>query len=155
MTTERKLLLGGGILLLFLIHIVAAFAAGVYVGRHGLTREGLTLQGPLRNQNPAQPGTRPGAQNQPAAPNMPGEPTVIGRIRRVDDQTLDLATREGPRQVMLDAETRYRDQAGELLGREVLAEGDIVAVFGIYPADGRQLHADLIVPIREQGVGNP
>jgi hypothetical protein len=157
MTTERKLLLGGGILLLFLFHIVAAFALGVYVGRYGLTREGLTLQGPARNQGPAQPEPRQGAPDQPGGPALPGEPAVVGRIHRLDGRTLDLATLEGPRQVMLDGETRYRDRAGELLDREDLAEGQIVAVFGIYADDGRQLHADLVVvlPAQELGADQP
>jgi hypothetical protein len=55
---------------------------------------------------------------------------------------------------MLDAETRYRDRDGELVNRSALAEGMIVAVFGIYADDGRQLHADLVVLIPEPGGEN-
>jgi hypothetical protein len=151
MTRERKLLYAGGIFILFLFHIVAAFALGVYVGRYGVTREGLTLQGP-RNVGPApaQPPDKapqpvqPGA-DQPFGPSLPGEPTVIGRIRRIGRNTLDLATREGPRQVVLDEETKVRTQAGEIVALDGLAEGQIVAIFGLFRDDGQQLQANVVI----------
>ena len=148
---QHKFLYAIGILILFLIHIIAAFALGVYVGRYGPTRQGLTLQGPgeMRQQpQQAPPGQAP--DRQLAQPFLPGEPTVIGRIRRVGPHTLDLATREGPRQVILDAETEVRDQAaGGSAGRDSLAEEQIVAIFGVFDDDGRQLQADLVVILPE------
>jgi hypothetical protein len=152
MTTQQKLLYAGGIVLLLLFHVVIAFALGVYIGRYGLTRDGLTLQGPRNVQAPQGPQPAQGAPNQPGQPILPGEPAVIGRIRRVDRATLDLATREGPRQVMLDNETKYRVGSGEVLARDDLAEGGIVAVFGVFIDDGQQLHADLVVviPVQDQ-----
>jgi hypothetical protein len=137
MTTQRKLLYGAGILLLLLFHVVIAFALGVYVGRYGLTREGLTLQGPGNVERP------PAG----AAPDRPGtgQPAVLGRIRRVGREMLDLATREGPRQVMVDAGTRVRDSTGAILNLEDLSPGQIVAVFGVRIDGGQGLQADLIV----------
>ncbi len=146
MTTQRKLLYGAGILLLLLFHVVIAFALGVYVGRYGLTREGLTLQGP-GNLAPApdQPRRDPLEPEGPAAPALPGEPAVLGRIRRVGREMLDLATREGPRGVMVDAGTRVRDSTGAPLNLEDLSPGQIVAVFGVRIDGGQGLQADLIV----------
>jgi len=146
MTTQRKLLYGAGITLLLLFHVVIAFALGVYVGRYGLTREGLNLQGP-RDMGPAPAGTGAGQPEpeRPIAPGLPGEPAVLGRIRRVGREMLDLATREGPRGVMVDAGTRVRDSAGAILDLEDLSPGQIVAVFGARVNGGQGLQADLIV----------
>jgi hypothetical protein len=151
MTTQRKLLYGAGILLLLLFHVVIAFALGVYVGRYGLTREGLTLQGPGNVERPPagaapdRPGTGQPEPEGPAVPALPGEPAVLGRIRRVGREMLDLATREGPRQVMVDAGTRVRDSTGAILNLEDLSPGQIVAVFGVRIDGGQGLQADLIV----------
>jgi hypothetical protein len=146
MTTRRKLLYAGGVTLLFLFHIIAAFALGVYVGRYGMTRDGLTIQGPRNVGQPAVQGP-----DQPGQVTLPGEPTAVGRVRQVGRSTLDLATREGPRQVMLSAETEYRDQTGETITWDNLSEGQIVAVFGVFGNGGQQLQAALIVVLPEPG----
>ena len=153
MMTQRKLLYAGGVFLLFLFHIIAAFALGVYVGRYGMTRDGLTIQGP---RNVGQPVVQPLGPDRPGPDQsgqaaLPGEPTAVGRVRQVGRGTLDLATREGPRQVMLSAETEYRDQAGETITWDNLSEGQIVAVFGVFGDGGQQLQATLIVVLPEPG----
>ncbi len=156
--TQRKLLYAGGVFLLFLFHIIAAFALGVYVGRYGMTRDGLTIQGPRNVGQPAvqplgpdRPGPDQPGPDQPGQAALPGEPTAVGRVRQVGRGTLDLATREGPRQVMLSAETEYRDQTGETIAWDNLSEGQIVAVFGVFGNGGQQLQATLIVVLPEPG----
>ena len=149
MSTRRKLLYAAGALILLVVQFVIAFALGVYVGRYGLTREGLSLQGP---NNQAQPAA-PAAPAAPAGPAQLGEPAVIGRIRHLGPRVLSLATREGPRQATLDADTRYMDPAGQPITRIDLAAGQIVAVWGVFDDGGQQLRADLVVIVPEQQPG--
>ena len=56
MKNQRKLMIAAGILTLFLIHLIAAFSLGIYIGRHGFSRQGLSLQGPQAVQQPPKPG---------------------------------------------------------------------------------------------------
>ncbi len=152
MTTQRRIMLAAGVGLLFVLHIVAAFALGVYVGRYGLTRDGLALQGPHNAQRLDGPQLAPGGQppagqpgNLPQNPPLPGEPTLVGRIRRIEPGRLDLATPNGPRQVSWDAATRVRELAGATLAVSDLEEENTVAIFGTFSDGGQLLQAELIV----------
>lgn len=151
MKNQRKLMIAAGILTLFLIHLIAAFSLGIYIGRHGFSRQGLSLQGPQAAQQPPRPGGVPAGQPdaQPPqdqrSPRLPGEPTIVGRIRRIGRDELDLATQEGPRLIILDSETRVWNEEGDRVEIEKLTEEQIVAIFGVFGDGGQQLHADLIV----------
>jgi hypothetical protein len=161
---------GGGVLILMLL--AAAFALGVYVGEHGWTREGLAygpgagVQQGAANPNGAaqapragtpQPTGRVGTPQTPL-PNgggsvpvlpaglPPGPPQLNGRIRQVTAQRLDLAAAGGPRTVLLDEHTQYRDSTGQPITIRELKPGDIVAVFGVFlDGDGGRLMADFVV----------
>ncbi len=180
MTLQRKLMYGAGGLLLLLVFVIAAFSLGVYVGRYGLTRSGLSLQGP-RNLGPPPPAGRPEDQapaGQPGAPRqsqppggqpeprpegqplralLPSEPTLVGRILRISPSALDLATRDGPRRVAYDSETEVWNEAGEETSLNAMTEGQIMAIFGELANGGQRLQADLIVilPLPEPGEGQP
>lgn len=146
MVTSRRLMLVAGVATLLFFHVVAAFALGVYIGRYGMTGEGLTLQGPgnMRQLPPDQAPDQP-ADQMPARPPIPGEPTVLGRIRRIDPGMLDLATTGGPRQVLFDEQTKVWDRSGEVTSLDRLAEGQFVAILGVFHNGGQQLEADLII----------
>lgn len=142
---QQKLMIGGGIVILFLIMMTCSFALGVYVGRYGLTREGLTLQRPGDRQRSIQvpPDQQPGQGFQ--GQQLPGEPTLVGRIRRMGRNALDLATQDGPRRIIVDDETQIRDQSGEEVSPDSLEVGTLVSVFGAFEGDGRELRADLVI----------
>ncbi|MBN1315245.1 MAG: hypothetical protein JXA42_07250 [Anaerolineales bacterium] len=145
---QRKVMITGGVVLLFLVGITAAFSVGVYIGRYGLTRDGLTLRGPgnLRQDAAAQvQQAQRTQQNQPAV-ELPGKPQVIGRIRRIHPDGLGLATADGPRLVLVDEETRYRDESGAFIERDELQEGFILAIFAS-PNGRQELRADLVVVV--------
>jgi len=145
MTTGRKLLITVGAIVIVGMLLFAAFALGVYVGEHGWTRAGLTLQGPGRG--PAKPP--PGDAGAPGpAPPLPGggrRPDLVGRVRDVFEGTLVLATPDGPRTVELDEHTRVETTEGEPRSLDELERGQRVAVFGRRNGDGQVLVAELLV----------
>ena len=143
--------IGLGALILALMLLTAAFSLGVYVGRHGLSREGLRLSGPApggpapgRNDN----GLRP--------PGLEAEPQVVGRVRAITPEGLELATRDGPRFVRLDESTQVREFDGAPASLTELRSGDMVAIFGELSAvDRRQLVATRIVRLPQTPPGQP
>jgi hypothetical protein len=158
--TLKRILIGCGTLIIVGMLVVAAFALGVYVGEHGWTRAALQFQpgagqmprGQPPGAGPGSPprgGTPPGFQLPPGLP--PGQPQVVGRIRQIGAADLILATKDGPRQVMLTDETQYQDIKGNALTLSDLAERDIIAVFGSFvPGDGQQLQAEVVVRLPQQ-----
>ena len=144
MTPGRKLLIAVGAIVIVGMLLFAAFALGVYVGEHGWTRAGLTLQGPGRG--PAEPP--PGDAGAPGPPPLPGggrRPDLVGHIREVFEGTLTLATSDGPRTVELDEHTRVETTEGEPRSLDGLERGQRVAVFGHRNGDGQVLVAELLV----------
>jgi len=153
MTTGHKLLIGAGAMVIAGLLLIAALALGVYVGEHGWTRAGLTLQGPGAGQ-PQPPGGQ-GGQPPPGGglpqtdrPPLPGggrRPDLVGRIRDIFEGTLMLATPDGPRTVELDEHTRVETPEGDARSLDDLERGQHVAIFGHRNGDGRVLIAGLIV----------
>ncbi len=160
MTRQRNLLIGAGAFIIVSMLLVAAFSLGVYVGEHGWTRQGLSLQGP----RPPQPG--PGAPPPPdggGQPGLPpgeplpgGGPTLTGRIQLILRDRLELITPEGHRLVSLTPRTRI-ERDGRPIERSGLRQGQLVAVFGRNPGGRQALVADLIVllPPPDQGPQQP
>lgn len=163
MTTGYKILIATGAIVIVSMLLIAAFALGVYVGEHGWTQDGLTLQGP---GGPQRPPDGAGAQippdrgfPQPDKPPLPGggrPPDILGRIRDIFEDTLVLATPDGPRPIELDEHTRFETTEGETLPLDALERGQYAAVFGRRNGDGQVLIAELIVllPPPEQPPGN-
>ena len=160
MTTGRKLLIAVGALVIVGMLLIAAFALGVYVGEHGWTRAGLTLQGP--GGGGGGPGKPPqggdGAPGNP--PPLPGggrRPDLVGRIRGIFEGTLVLVTPDGPRTIELDERTQVEMAGGEPRSLDDLERGQQVAVFGRRNGDGQVLVAELIVllPPPEQPPAGP
>jgi hypothetical protein len=152
---------GGAVLLLMLL--TASFTLGVYVGEHGWTREGLSYSGPVGNNRPAQGGPAQGGPAQggalpaptrqfPLAPaGLPqGKPNLTGRILRIHPQSIELASPDGPRVVLLSAQTRFLEQDGRAITLKDLVVGDLVAVYGLTAGDGGTLQAEFIVRLPEK-----
>jgi len=144
--------------------MTAAFALGVYVGEHGWTRSGLPHQPggqtpPDRNQIPPNGGQDSPRGQPPQNPDgdapqgqrppnglPPGRPQIIGRLREIKPEILELATQEGLRVISIAPETRYLDEKGKLLIADDLNKGDILGLFGhIIPKDGGEFRADIVI----------
>jgi hypothetical protein len=144
-TTGRKLLIAAGCITLVLMLLLAAFSLGVYVGQHGWTRDGLTLQGPggkLGQPPLANPGA-PGKQLPLPADGRP--PDVHGRIQEHLGDSLVLVTAEGPRTIELDEQTQVTTTEGNEVPLDILRRGQPVAIFGQRDDDGKTLVARVIV----------
>ena len=150
---QRALIVVGLIVLIGML-VTAAFALGVYVGEHGWTRAGLRYQ-PGGGRPPQ--GPPPGAQQPPGNPPQPGggstpqglppgRPQIVGQILEIAPKALIIATKDGPRGVILIPETRYLDETKASISLKDLQRGQVVGVFGRFNQDGgRQFQADLIV----------
>ena len=140
----RAWLLVAGAMTIVAMLLIAAFSLGVYVGEHGWTREGLTLQGPGAQPGPARPPqVRPHAP--PALPGGGRPPDLVGAVRRLLQGRLSLATSDGPRTVVVDGNTEVEPPEGEPQSLDDLRPGQSVAVFGYRGGDGQALVAELIV----------
>lgn len=136
---ENRWQIAVGAVVLLLALLAGAFSVGVYVGRYGITAQGLRLQPsdanrPLRNQ-------QPGAGDEPA---------LIGRLVQTQEDGLDLATREGRRFVSISPKTQWIDQQGQPIDPATLQEGDILAIFGRLENGGNRLLADRVVRLPPQ-----
>jgi len=134
-----QIIIGAAVLLLMLL--AGTFSLGVYIGRHGLSREGLQYQ-PLQQAVP-----RVINPNRPAG--IPeGEPDIIGRLRTASQSGIEIATQNGIRFVVINQETKLFDERGEVLERKDIQRGDILAIFGSFSLnEGSQLLAVVIIRI--------
>jgi hypothetical protein len=138
-----QIILGAGVLLLMLL--AGTFSIGVYIGRHGLSRDGLRYQ-PSQIDNPQvlQPVERPSGIPE-------GEPKLTGRLRSASRQGIVLATQNGIRFVTIDEETKLLNGRGEALQRSDFNSGDILAIYGQFSInEGNQLLAEVIVRLPQQ-----
>jgi hypothetical protein len=72
----------------------------------------------------------------------------VGKILEIAPKALTIATKDGPRIVVLTPETRYLDEAGGRIPLKDLHRGLTVAIFGRFTQDGgRQFQADLLVKL--------
>ncbi|MGD1995432.1 MAG: hypothetical protein PVH62_01520 [Anaerolineae bacterium] len=148
MVAER-VMIGVGAALIAGMLLAAAFSLGVYVGEHGWTWEGVSLAGPAGP--PALPG-RPGGPAPPGQGFPPGPlgdlqlpPDVVGLVRALEDGSLRVATRDGPRSVAVNERTRVRVGSEEVADVTALQPGTLIAVFGHLGDEGRTLVADVVV----------
>jgi hypothetical protein len=141
MAYSRWLILPGALIILGVL-CIGVFSLGVYIGRHGLSQDGLQYQAPRQNGAPPQDGA--------PAPAMSGlpqrNPETAGIIRRITRDQIDIGTRDGPRTILLEAEVEIRLEDGQLGTRSDLHVGDLVAVFGRWNGGAaRELKAEAIV----------
>jgi len=141
MSTERKLLIAFGAIIIAGIIAIGAFSLGVYVGEQGWTLPPPSMAGP---------GGKPPTGGQPPAGPAPGrEPDLIGQIQSLAGDSLTVRTPQGPRLVMVTESTRVlrvtEGRKEEEASLEDLQRGTGVAVFGNFGDDGRTLTAETVV----------
>ncbi|MDY7041402.1 MAG: hypothetical protein SVX38_11115 [Chloroflexota bacterium] len=140
MSTERKLLIAFGAIIISGIIAIGAFSLGVYVGEQGWTVSAPAVTGPGA-------GLPQGGQPPPgAAPRR--EPDLIGPVQSLTDDGLTVETPQGPRMVTITEETRVLRVANgreEEARVEDLQRGMGVAIFGRFGDDGRTLVAEAVV----------
>jgi hypothetical protein len=145
---ENRWQIAIGAVVLLLMLLAGAFSIGVYVGRHGLSREGLQYQPETQADIPQDRVSANRPEGIPA-----GQPDLTGKLRSVLEQGLELATQQGIRFITIDEETRFVDGNGGTIDVSDLHAGDVLAIFGDFTADeGRRLLANVIVrlPLRSQ-----
>lgn len=142
MVANRGLIVLGAVLIA-LILICGSCSVGVYVGRYGLSAQGLRLAPNIPNQ-PVM-----GADNV-RPPRFPtGDPDVIGLLRTGSQDGLVLATREGLREIQFNQQTIILETGGRILRLHDLRPGDILAVYGEWNANKTdQLVATTIIRIQ-------
>jgi hypothetical protein len=145
MTTERKLFYASGAIIMAGMIAIVSFSLGVYIGEQGWTWQPPSVAGPGSEGRPA---------GEPQQPQVAGGQTpradLIGAVRRVSADSLELGTPEGLRTVLVDGETRLVRRVGgqeEPVRWSDLQRGTRVAVFGEFGGDGRALTAQLVVVV--------
>jgi hypothetical protein len=133
-----QMILGAAVLLLMIL--IATFSLGVYVGRHGLSRDGLRYD---PGQTAGQP-PKPGFTGDQAG--MIGRPDLVGLVRECTETRLELATQDGPRSIALSQATKLFTSVGKPQPLSNLKPGDLVGVYGqIQNLDGNQFLAVRII----------
>jgi hypothetical protein len=144
MVANRKLVIAGGVILI-LVLLVGAFSLGVYIGRYGISADGLHYQA-SRNipQVDRSQLTRP--EGIPA-----GEPDIVGMIRVGSRDGIQIATQQGPKWIKVDVNTSILEISGSELNLSDLHPRDLVAIFGEFSIDdGSNLLATHIVRLPQR-----
>jgi hypothetical protein len=144
------IIIGGGILILMLM--LGSFSIGVYLGRLGTNqnapRDDAATLPSIPPQNPLQEKVGEDIQI--------NNPDLVGRLRFVGKDGIQLITEQGNKFVIVDEDTRVWNWSGETLQARDLGRYDILAVYGDFiQDDGRQLRAELIVRLPPRQPNNP
>ncbi len=137
---KRRTRLIGGVVLLQVVMLLAVFWLGVYSERHIMS---MNDQGPNQpgGQVNGAPGQPPNPQQAPVAQQLPPgltePPQVIGHLARIDPGGFDVLTERGPRPILIDEETLFRDHEGNAIALGDLQQGYLLAIYG-NPASGQQ-----------------
>ncbi|HUS84489.1 MAG TPA: hypothetical protein VMX56_05055 [Anaerolineales bacterium] len=150
MAKDRWGIVIGGILLIVML-MLGSFSIGVYLGRLG------TKQEAPGNDAAAPPSIPPqnSLQEKVGDDIQIHNPDLVGRLKFVGKDGIQLTTDEGNKFVTVDEDTRLWNWSGETLQLRDLGRYDILAVYGDFIDDGRQLHAELIVRLPPRNPGNP
>jgi hypothetical protein len=147
---ENRWQIAIGAVLLLLMLLVGTFSLGVYIGRHGLSREGLSYQ-PAQVANPQilQQSNRPEGIPE-------GNPQLVGRLRSATRQGIELITQNGIRFIAINQETKLLNETGETLERSDFHAGDLLAIFGEFSInEGNQLLAEVVIRVPQQQPPQP
>ncbi len=144
MAANRKLIIAGGVILIVVL-LVGAFSLGVYIGRYGVSADGLHYQAAS-----GAPQIDRSRLTRPAG--IPdGEPDITGMIRGGSRDGIQLATQQGPKWIEIDANTSIMEISGSELKVTDLHPRDLVAVFGEFSVDdGSTLLATHIVRLPQR-----
>lgn len=168
MTTDRKLLIALGVLVIACMVSGASFSLGFFIGTQGWSIQSPSAAGPgagTRGGVGGQPGLQqpqqgfPGQQLQPGGPQQQQDaaqqprPDLFGVIVSVTDDSMELETEQGLRMVTLTDETSVRRRAEggtNPADLSALHRGVNVAVIGEFEDDGHTLVARVVVILPEQ-----
>jgi len=143
-------IIGGALLIVMLM--LGSFSIGIYLGRLG------TDQGSPRDEPQAPPPIPPQnpLQEKVGEDIQINNPDLVGRLKFVGKDGIQLITEQGNRFVIVDKDTRLWNWSGETLQLRDLGRYDILAVYGSFTQDGgRQLLADLIVRLPPRQPNDP
>jgi hypothetical protein len=147
MSTDRKLLLGAGALLLVLMSSIIAFSVGVFVGVRGWgVQPAISMQ--RTNQPAAQKDARPAIPQdvQPQDRAMPQErPVLTGLLVNGNRSALTIRTKDGLRQMEIDKNLVLTRWDGESIAPADLKRGMALAVFGELDEEEKALRVKRIV----------
>lgn len=129
---KNRVLLIGGVVLLQIIMLSAAFSLGMYIERH--RRPNQPDVAPVQGQEQIS-GQGQGWMQLP--PGLTEPPQVIGRLAKIDTDGFEIITEQGPRPILIDEDTFFRDHEGNTIAPGDLQQGYILAVYG-NPAPDRQ-----------------
>jgi len=150
MSTDRKLLIGAGALLLVLMSSIIAFSVGVYVGVKGWGTQPALIGQRTNQPDPLQNG-------QPQDRALPQErPALTGLLMNGNRSMIALRTKEGVRQVAIEKELVITRWDGETVTPGDLERGMALALFGKFDEDEKTLRVNRIVvlpPAEEKGQG--
>ena len=144
MAANRKLIITGGVILI-LVLLIGAFSLGVYIGRYGVSAEGIRYQ--------ASRGIPQVDRSRLTRPEgIPvGEPDISGMIRATTRDGIQLATQQGPKWIKVDENTSIMEISGSELNLSDLHPRDLIAVFGEFSIDdGSNLLATHIVRLPQR-----
>lgn len=142
MAANRKLIITGGVIL-SLVLLIGAFSLGVYIGRYGVTAEGLNYQAVMPKIDQSRL-TRPEGIPE-------GEPDIAGMIRASSRYGIQITTQQGPKWIEIDANTSVMDISGKELTVKDLHPRDLIAVFGeLTIDDGSTLLATHVVRLPQR-----
>jgi len=144
MVANRKLLTAGGVILIVVL-LIGAFSLGVYIGRYGVTAEGLHYQ--------AAGGIPQIDRSRLVRPEgIPeGEPDIVGMIRASSRDGIQIATQQGPKWIKVDEKTSIMEISGIELILKDLRPRDLIAVFGeLTIDDGSTLLATHVVRLPQR-----
>ncbi len=151
MAKNRWGIIIGGVLLIVML-MLGSFSIGVYLGRLGSNQEAprddTSAPPPIPPQNTLQ-----GKVGEDIQIN---NPDLVGRLKFVGKDGIQLITEQGNKFVIVDEDTRLLNWSGETLQLRDLGRYDILAVYGDFiHDDGRQLRADLIVRLPPRQPAKP
>jgi hypothetical protein len=144
MAANRKLIIAGGVVL-SLVLCIGVFSLGIYIGRYGMSAEGLQYQSAGRiPQVDRSRLTRPEGIPE-------GEPDIVGMIRGSSKDGIQIATQQGPKWIKIDTNTSIMEISGDELSKNDLHLRDLIAVFGEFSIDdGSTLLATHIVRLPQE-----
>lgn len=129
----RRVFVGCGALFLAMLMLICTLSLGVYLGERGVIR------GPAQQTPGGRPPTGAALLNAPGGP-----PNVVGTLQRYGDNSITLATMQGPRTIALTPQTAVRRENTAAPVSD-LRPGIAVAVWGDPGEGGRVLVARVIV----------
>jgi hypothetical protein len=144
MVANRKLLTAGGVLLI-LVLLIGAFSLGVYIGRYGVSADGLHYQA-----SRSLPQVDRIQLTQPEG--IPaGEPDIVGMIRGGSRDGIQIATQQGPKWIQVDGNTSIMEISGSEINLSDLDPRDLIAVYGeLSIDDGSNLLATHIIRLPQR-----